>query len=296
MSLLASTIDVMLSRANITTVDAFAELLLSAPTFIANFIRSEAAAAAAAGRHAAEIGTMTDASVVDMGTQATADDAVDTATAEAMIAEALRMVDEANERERLAEERARSWQGYAELGRSLLQAAEDRTDRAQAEREVAERSAAAERAAKQMAEQLLAAEAALADAAETRAEYECRARWQAEAQRDVWQVLAGSRGGRGGRGGRGHAPPPVEPRQPPPPPPPPLPQLISLVLAVHIANEGQMSEVEALAILNVTERRPKWLLSQVHPDKHPDFSAEATAATARVNQAMDVRSRHVTEV
>ena len=53
MSLLASTIDVMLSRANITTVDAFAELLLSAPTFIANFIRSEAAAAAAAGRHAA---------------------------------------------------------------------------------------------------------------------------------------------------------------------------------------------------------------------------------------------------
>ena len=71
MSLLASTIDVMLSRANITTVDAFAELLLSAPTFIANFIRSEAAAAAAAGRHAAEIGTMTDASVVDMGTQAT---------------------------------------------------------------------------------------------------------------------------------------------------------------------------------------------------------------------------------
>ena len=94
-------------------MDAFAELLLSAPTFIANFIRSEAAAAAAAGRHAAEIGTMTDASVVDMGTQATADDAVDTATAEAMIAEALRMVDEANERERLAEERARSWQGYS---------------------------------------------------------------------------------------------------------------------------------------------------------------------------------------
>ena len=77
--------------------------------------------------------------------------------------------------------------------RDSLQAAEDRTDRAQAEREVAERSAAAERAAK-------------------------------------------------------HA---------------------------------------------RTERRPKWLLSQVHPDKHPDFSAEATAATARVNQAMDVRSRHV---
>ena len=95
---LASTIDVMLSRANITTVDAFAELLLSAPTFIANFIRSEAAAAAVAGRCAVEIGTMTDASVVDMGTQTTADDAVDTATAEAMVAEALHMVDEAKER------------------------------------------------------------------------------------------------------------------------------------------------------------------------------------------------------
>jgi hypothetical protein len=51
-----------------------------------------------------------------------------------------------------------------------------------------------------------------------------------------------------------------------------------------------------LAILNVTERRPKWLLSQVHPDRHPEFLEEAIAAAARVNQAMDVRSRHVTEV
>ena len=182
---LASTIDVMLSRANITTVDAFAELLLSAPTFIANFIRSEAAAAAVAGRCAVEIGTMTDASVVDMGTQTTADDAVDTATAEAMVAEALHMVDEAKERERLAEERACSLQGYAELGASLLRAAEDRTDRAQAAQQAAERSAAAERATKQMAEQLLAAEAALADAAEESARNEHRARRQAEAQRDL---------------------------------------------------------------------------------------------------------------
>ena len=69
---------------------------------------------------------------------------------------------------------------------------------------------------------------------------------------------------------------------------------INLVLAVSIAEEGQMSEAEALAVLNVTERRPKWLLSQVHPDKHPNFEAEATMATARVNptiRAMDVRSR-----
>ena len=72
--------------------------------------------------------------------------------------------------------------------------------------------------------------------------------------------------------------------------------MITLVLAVPIANEGQMSEAEALAILNVTEKRPNWLRLQVHPDKHPDFREEATAATARVNQAMDVRSRHVTEV
>ena len=73
-------------------------------------------------------------------------------------------------------------------------------------------------------------------------------------------------------------------------------ELINLVLAVLIANEGQMSEAEALAILNVTERRPKWLISQVHPDKHPGFLEEAIAAAARVNQAMDVRSRHVNEV
>ena len=81
-----------------------------------------------------------------------------------------------------------------------------------------------------------------------------------------------------------------------PPPPPPLPEFINLVLAVPIANEGHMSEAEVLAVLNVTQRRPKWLLSHVHPDKHPDFEAEArcTMATARVNQAMDVRStRHM---
>ena len=46
----------------------------------------------------------------------------------------------------------------------------------------------------------------------------------------------------------------------------------------------------------MTERRPKWLLLQVHPDKHPRFQEEAKAAATRVNQAMDVRSRHVTEV
>ena len=37
------------------------------------------------------------------------------------------------------------------------------------------------------------------------------------------------------------------------------------------------------------------ILSQVHPDRHPDHQAEAKAATSRVNQAHDVRCRHVTD-
>ena len=171
---LASTLDVMLSTANITTVDAFADWLLSAPTFIANYIRSEAAAAAVAARHA------------DVGSQpALTSDVVETSVAEAMIAEAMCMLDEAQERERLADERASLWEGCAEFGTTLLKAAEDRTDRAQADRLAAERLAAAEHAAMQMAVQLLAAEAALADAAVERALNECAARAQAEAQRDI---------------------------------------------------------------------------------------------------------------
>ena len=166
---LASTLDVMLSTANITTVDAFADWLLSAPTFIANYIRSEAAAAAVAARHA------------DVGSQpALTSDVVETSVAEAMIAEAMCMLDEAQERERLADERASLWEGCAEFGTTLLKAAEDRTDRAQADRLAAERLAAAEHAAMQMAVQLLAAEAALADAAVERALNECAARAQAE--------------------------------------------------------------------------------------------------------------------
>ena len=49
---LALTITVLREKANIHTVDALADLLLSAPTFIANFIRSDACKAAATGRHA----------------------------------------------------------------------------------------------------------------------------------------------------------------------------------------------------------------------------------------------------
>ena len=142
-------------------------------------------------------GTMADADVpmveACMQTCLTGD-AVDISTAEAMILEALSMLDEAIERERAAEERARSWEDRAELAATLLRAAEARTDRAQAERQAAESLTSAERAARQVAEKLLAAEAALADAAEMRFVYECRARRQAEAQRDIWQAVAGGRG------------------------------------------------------------------------------------------------------
>ena len=55
--------------------------------------------------------------------------------------------------------------------------------------------------------------------------------------------------------------------------------------------EGQMTRDEALAVLNVTDRRPKWLLLQVHPDKHPGREDEAAAAMKRVKQARDIMCR-----
>ena len=65
-------------------------------------------------------------------------------------------------------------------------------------------------------------------------------------------------------------PPPPPPPPPQPPQPPPLAELIQHVLAVPIEIEGQMSEAEALAILNVTHKSSKWLLLQLRPaDKHP---------------------------
>ena len=146
-----------------------------------------------------------------------------------------------------------------------------------------------ERAARLVMEQLFAKEAAAADAAAA------EARWRP----------AASRGGRGRGAGRGSGqqqPQPQAQPQPPPasPPPtpatPPTPDFITPLLAVPVAHDGQMTPDEALLILEVTDRRPRWLLSQVHPDKHPGRQEEATQATARVNQAMDVRTRHVTEV
>ena len=79
----------------------------------------------------AETATMTGIPVLTVaGTQTTlTGDVVDTSTAEAMIAEALRMVDDTTERERLAVMRARSWEERMELATSLLKAEENRTDR-----------------------------------------------------------------------------------------------------------------------------------------------------------------------
>ena len=127
--------------------------------------------------------------------------------------------------------------------------------------------AAAEGAARQVAEQLMAAEATLADTAEESARNAHRVRRQAEAQRDLWQAIAGGRGGRGGHGGRAHVSPPPPPQPPPPLPPPPPAELIQLMLAVPIEREGDMSEAEALAILNVTHKTQESkmaLLLQVH--------------------------------
>ena len=56
-----------------------------------------------------------------------------------------------------------------------------------------------------------------------------------------------------------------------------------------------MSEEEALAILYVTHKSSKWLLLQLRPQKHPHHQAQAQAALSRVNQARDVRCRHVTD-
>ena len=155
---------------------------------------------------AAQHRTATDAAVpmvpmVNASSQTTADDVVDTATAEAMVEEALSMVSEAEEREHAEVESARRWYDVAQMGAALLRKAEARSDCAQSERQAAEMLAAAEHASRQMAEEMLAVEAALADAAVESALDERAARLQAEAQRDIYQALAGA--GRGtGRGGR----------------------------------------------------------------------------------------------
>ena len=66
-----------------------------------------------------------------------------------------------------------------------------------------------------------------------------------------------------------------------------------------------MTRDEALAVLNVTVRRLKWLLLQAHPDRHPSREstrggggrcAKSRCYEACLKQAMGIMCRHVTEV
>ena len=50
-----------------------------------------------------------------------------------------------------------------------------------------------------------------------------------------------------------------------------------------VEHDGQMTEEEAWQVLNVTDATAKKLLSQVHPDKHLEWQAEAARAAARVS-------------
>ena len=86
-------------------------------------------------------------------------------------------------------------------------------------------------------------------------------------------------------------------RPPTPPPDPDDPDwLITQIIGIQVVHDGLLTKAEAHQILDVTKKRPRWLLTQVHPDKHPGRFADASLATSRVNQAMDLCSRHVTEV
>ena len=119
-------------------------------------------------------------------------DVVDISTAEAMVAEALCMVDEAKERECAADERARSWEDRIRSLQSLFSRPQRTGQIEPRQSDWKQRgsggSCLSERAAKQMAEKLLAAEAALADAALADAVHERSARCQAEAQRDFYNT------------------------------------------------------------------------------------------------------------
>ena len=71
------------------------------------------------------------------------------------------------------------------------------------------------------------------------------------------------------------------------------PDWIATILGVRVRHDGAMTAAEAARLLKLSgERKPKWLLAQVHPDKQPPHRRlEAAAAAARVTQAIDVRRR-----
>ena len=81
-----------------------------------------------AGPSRSSTGTMTDGdAVVEAYVQTClAGNVVDTSTAEAMVAEATCMLDDADERAQLAEARSRAWQDRAELASSLLNQSQGR--------------------------------------------------------------------------------------------------------------------------------------------------------------------------
>ena len=127
---LASTIAAVLSRSNITTVDEFATAVDLSPGFVVNIFRNENIQAQAQCLFT-DTCMVTDAtSTQSVGTQAAiaAHDMVDTITAEAMVAEALCMMDEAEKRAQLAAMDARVWFDRAQLATTLLRRAEERCD------------------------------------------------------------------------------------------------------------------------------------------------------------------------
>ena len=134
----------------------------------AGFARAMCTALRAEAPSCSSTGTVTDTATiptVSIGTEAVADDMVDTDVAEAMVAEASTMLDQAEERARLAEARALEWCDRAELTARMLRKEEEHTDDARAALQTAKDLQRCEQAARQMVERLLAMEAALADAA-----------------------------------------------------------------------------------------------------------------------------------
>lgn len=251
-----------------------------------------------------------DAVGADVSTQ-TEQEFLELDVAEAMVREALVIGDEgiaqevarrvaAEERTQAAELLACQLRAELASQSELLEQARRECERERASRQAAEQRVANEQGLRRSAEKLAADAAVAQQVAEQCA---AAAEQRAAAAEAVWQNGHKEHGGRRGRGGRGgrsgrgsdssstQQPPQPPPAPPPAAPPPPPPDLISDILDIKLAHEGSMTEEEALQILSVTHRMPRWLLSQVHPDKHLDRKAEAEAAAKRVTEA-----RRVTEV
>ena len=67
----------------------------------------------------------------------------------------------------------------------------------------------------------------------------------------------------------------------------PLPYYIKRVLGARVEWEGHMTSLEAVTILSVTldqSQSARWLLLQVHPDKHSQHKDKELAATSRLKK------------